>query len=57
MRRLGEHMIEEVRILERQTRTASVKGDVGAMSALETLLQGLGIAIVTREHKIILERI
>lgn len=49
MRRLGEHMIDEIKIIGRQAQAASDKGDVGAFNQLHTMLQSLGVSMTSRE--------
>lgn len=49
MRRLGEHMIDEIKIIGRQAQAASDKGDVGAFNQLHALLKSLGVSMTVRE--------
>ena len=47
MRRLGEHMIEEVRLMERQATIAKSKGDASAFDQLDALLASMSFVMPT----------
>ena len=49
MRRLGDHMIEEVKIVQRQAKAAKLKGDLPAVKFLQGLLSSMGLAVTIQE--------
>lgn len=50
MKRLGEHMIAEIKIMERQALIASARGDHEMRGQLAGMLDRLGIAVIHREN-------
>ncbi len=49
MRALGDHMIEEVKVLSRQAQAARAKGDAPALEEIKGVIRSLGSAITMRE--------
>ena len=49
MRRLGDHMIEEVNLLNRQTNVARILGDRAAMDELHIVMSTLSAAVTSQE--------
>lgn len=49
MRRLGEHILEEINVIQRQALVAKAKGDYTPMSTLQELLKSMGSALTIQE--------
>jgi len=49
MRRLGDHMVEEVKIMQHHVTTARERQDVTALKALQHVLTSLGLSISLQE--------